>query len=189
MRFSLLLALIVLLAGYVGCRTAPIPEFEPIAVPEGLSAQQIELAILSGILNKPPPAQIDPLQTYSDEQFQRLIWEHFLRDAQSRSWFPESTAPGVVYAAVNTRGHYLRVALVFDESAIRTEIVETKNLMQSEGEIHARALKWIENLHDHIRRELSRLAFASKPAARHRSGPVVSSDGDRPSGNAVARLR
>jgi len=130
-----------------------------------MSAQQVELAILSGILNKPPPADIDPLRAYPDEEFQRLIWEHYLREARSRSWFPESRAPGVVYAVVNTRGHYLRVALLFDDSSIRTEIVESRNLLQSGDEIHERALSWIANLHDHIRRELGRLAFASSPAA------------------------
>jgi hypothetical protein len=158
------LCVALLVAACWSCRTAPIPAFEPIKIPAGLSSQHVELAILSGILNKPPPPQIDPLVPYTDEQFQRLVWDHYLSTAHGRSWFPVSRDPGIVYAAVDTRGHYLRVALMYDTASIRTEIVETKNLKQSEGEIHSRALSWIENLHNHIRRELARLAFATEPA-------------------------
>ncbi len=151
--------LCVALAG--GCRTAPIPAFSAIDVPSGLSSQQVDLAILSGILNKPPPADYDPHAPLSAEEFSKLVWANYLRDARSRSWFPESREPGVVIAAVSTRGLYLRVALRFDESAIHTEILESRNLDQTEGRIHRRALQWIERLRQHIRRELGRMSFTA----------------------------
>jgi hypothetical protein len=156
-------AALVVAALLVACKSVPIPVFETIAVPAGLSSQQVELAILAGIVNKPPPKDIDPARTYTDAEFQKIIWDDYLRDARGRSWFPESRAPGVIYAAVDTRGHYLRVALRFDQTSISTEIVESRNLLQEEGQIHKRALSWIENLHDHIKRELTRLAFVQTP--------------------------
>ena len=155
--------LLVFFAAFTACKTRPIPAFEPIQVPPGLSAQKVELAIFAGILNKPPPADFDPTgPPLTDEQFRKLLWDYFLRDARGRSWFPESTGPGIVYAAVNARSHYLRVALTFNESVIETQIVASENLMQGEGKIHNRALKWIAQLHEHIRRELGRLSASGR---------------------------
>ena len=128
-------------------------------VPPGLTLQHVELAIIAGILNKPPPPGYDPTQPLSHEDFQRLLWEHFLRDAQGRSWFPDSVEPGIIHASVNTRGYSLRVALTFNQSTIETRIISSENLLQSDSRIHERALQWIARLHDHIRRELGRLAL------------------------------
>jgi hypothetical protein len=157
-------AAIVVATLLFACKTVPIPAFEPIAVPAGLSLQQVELAIFGGITNRAPSRDIDPARTYTDPEFQKIIWDDYMRDAPGRSWFPVSRAPGVVYAAVDTRGHYLRVALYFDRTSIRTEIVESRNLLQEDGKIHKRALSWIENLHANIKRELTRIAFVQPPA-------------------------
>jgi hypothetical protein len=48
--------LLLFLAALTACKTRPIPAFEPIQVPPGLSAQKVEFAIFAGILNKPQPA-------------------------------------------------------------------------------------------------------------------------------------
>ena len=153
MQLLIVLLVSALFLGVSGCRTAPIPKFELIQVPAGLSLQQVELAIVAGVLNKPPPPGYDPTQRMSDQAFQRLLWEHFLRDARGRSWFPDSVAPGMVNASVNTRGYSLRVALTFNETTIETQLISSENLSQSETRIHRRALQWITNLHDHIRRD------------------------------------
>lgn len=159
-------ALILLIAflplSLVSCRTAPIPDFAPIPVPPGLSMQQVELAILSAILNKPPPSDIDPRVTLPDDGFQALVWQHYLSDARSRSWFPESREPGIVRAAVNRRGHYLRVALSFDQSYVRSEIEESRELLQTKTHIHRRAITWMNWLHERIRRELGRMAYPGR---------------------------
>ena len=163
-RATSFLLILVLALSASACRTAAIPAFEPIRVPPGLTSQQVELAIIAGILNKPPPPNYDPTQPLSDEDFQHLLWEHFLRDARGRSWFPDSIDPGVVYASVNTRGYSLRVALEFNQSTIETRIISSENLSQSESRIHKRALQWITRLHDHIRRELGRLSLSGGAA-------------------------
>ena len=163
-RVTSYLLISILAVSASACRTAPIPNFEPLKVPPHLTSQQVELAIIAGILNKPPPPGYDPTRPMSDEEFQRLLWEHFLRDARGRSWFPDSVAPGIVYASVNTRGYSLRVALEFNQSTIETRIISSENLSQSDSRIHKRALQWISRLHDHIRRELGRLALSGGAA-------------------------
>lgn len=155
-------AAVLLVVAALGCRTVPIPAFEPIAIPRGLSSQQIELAILSGILNKPPPLALDPTHPMPAADFDRLIWQSYMYNARSRSWFPESRKPGEIIAAVDTRGHYLQVSLRYDQGQITTEILQSRNLLQEGGEIHKKAVAWIANLHEHIRRELGRMAFATR---------------------------
>lgn len=145
------------------CKTAPIPTLPVIKVPPGLSVQQVELAILSGILNQRPPESYDPRSDMPDDEFQQLVWKHYLQSASARSWFPESRSPGVIEAAVNARSHYLRVALAYDTTSIRMKILESRNLRQSGGRIHKRAVVWLDHLEEHIRRELGRMSFAVGP--------------------------
>ena len=150
-------SLVVLLL-LAACRTAPLENPEPIAVPRGLTAQQVEVAILAGILNKPPPDDYRPGGDMDRETFDEFVWHHFLVDARTRSWFPESRQRGLVVAAVNTRGHYLKVEIRHDTELVTIQVVESRNLQQSGGRIHKRALAWLRNLEVHIRRELGRMA-------------------------------
>jgi len=161
----------LVLAGILGCRTVPMPaSLETLAVPQGLTIQDVEVAILAGIRNKSAAVGYDPIRPPSD--FDRFVWASYMIDPPGRSWFPESLQPGTVIAAVDTRGHYLQVALKYDASSIRTEILQTRNLLQEKGEIHKKVLAWIANLHEHITRELNRLA-----ALRRGPPPLQSSSG------------
>lgn len=161
-RFLVPLGLLLALAG---CKTVPLPEPIEIEVPASLTAQQVELAILSGILNKRPPANYDPRVGLPEAEFQSLVWDHYLQSASARSWFPESREPGYVVAAVSARRHYLRVGISFDTRVITIRILESRNLLQSSGRIHKRVPLWLERLNEHIRRELGRMSFASRSAA------------------------
>jgi hypothetical protein len=78
--------------------------------------------------------------------------------ADGRSWFPGARQGDVRYASVDTRGHYLQVAIHMSTRELRIEIVESRDLMQSDGMIHKKAVAWVSNLESHIRRELGRLA-------------------------------
>jgi len=154
-------------AGLVSCRTVPLPaSFPTLTVPEGLTARDVEVAILAGIRNKSAAVGYDPLRPPAD--FERFVWASYMVDPPGNSWHPESLQPGVVIAAVETRGHYLQVSLKYDPSAIHTQLLQTRDLLQEEGQIHRKVPAWIQNLHEHIQRELLRLA-----ALRH--GPPPSS--------------
>jgi hypothetical protein len=157
------LALGLLLAA-LSCRTVPLPaSFPEIDVPPGFTTQQVEIAIFSGILNTMPPPAYDPQRTMPQAEYEKFLWDYYLRTGQTRSWFPESRSPGQVIAAVNTRGHYLQVALNFDQQKIRTEFLKSQNLEQENGQIHKAVITWIGNLHEHIKRELGRMAVISRP--------------------------
>jgi hypothetical protein len=125
-------------------------------VPPGLNARDVEVAILAGIRNRSAAVGYDPLQPPAD--FERFVFASYMVDPPGNSWFPESLQPGTVIAAVDTRGHYLQVSLKYDVSSIRTELLQTRNLMQQNGQIHRKVPAWIDNLHEHIGRELTRLA-------------------------------
>lgn len=141
-----------------GCKTVPMPEPYVIPLPAGMTAQQAEVAVICGILNTTPPADYDPMKPLSDEEFKAMIWIRLVGSARSRSWFPESRDGSTIYAAVNTRGHYLRAAIEQKPMEIRMSIVESRNLEQANGRIHEAAVKWMRNLDDHIRREVGRMA-------------------------------
>jgi hypothetical protein len=142
----------------LACRTVPLPEPYVIPLPAGMTPQQAEVAVLAGILNAPPPPEYDPTRTYSEQEFNSIIWQGFVGSAHGRSWFPESREGSTIYAAVNTRGLYLRAAIEREPGSLRIRIVESRNLDQSETRIHKRAIQWLGNLEAHIRREVGRMS-------------------------------
>ena len=152
-------ALVLSLLAIAGCSTVPIPEPYVIPLPAGMTSQQAEVAVICGILNTTPPGDYDPTVTLPDEQFRKLVWVGFVGSAKSRSWFPESRDGSTIYAAVNTRGHYLRAAIEQQPTQIRLSIAESRELDQANGRIHEAAVKWMRNLDAHIRREVGRMAM------------------------------
>lgn len=154
---SILLVAALALPLAAACQTAPLVNPEPIAVPPGLSSQQVEVAILSGIRNTPPPPDYRLDEDMDEAEFDAFVRRHLMSDLRRRSWFAESREPGVVHAAVDTRGHYLRVAVRFDTDQVRIQLAESRNLKQSRNRIHGRALRWMRNLEFHVRRELNRM--------------------------------
>lgn len=131
-----------------------------IDVPPGLSTQNVEIAVIAAITNRRPPPDYLPSQTLSDEEYERLVWQAFLHEAHSRSWAVESRQPGEIIAVVDVRSHYLQLGIPYDQTTVRLEIRETRNLKQSQGRIHRKVPLWIRRLEDRIRRELGRMSFA-----------------------------
>jgi hypothetical protein len=170
-RFLGLVAALCVAAGVVSCRTIPMPaSFETIQVPPGLTVRDVEVAILAGIRNKSAGVGYDPLQP--PPNYERFVQASYMVDLPGHSWYPESRQAGTVIAAVDTRGHYLQVALRYDEHSIRTELLQTRNLLQENGRIHKKVPDWIANLHEHIRRELSRVsALRGGPPAERSASP------------------
>jgi len=146
----------------LACRTVPLPEPYVIDVPSKMTGHQAEVAVIAGILNTPPPADYDPTEELSPEEFDAMIWRGFAGRAHRRSWFPESREGNVILAAVNTRGLYLRASIEIKDREIVISIVESKNLSQSETRIHKRAIKWLRNLEAHIRREIGRMSLLTE---------------------------
>lgn len=165
MRATAITFFCIVLATSLGCRTRPIPEPAEISLPPSISTQQAIVAIIAGILNTPPPAGYDPSVELTDREFDAMIWNGFVAQARGKSWFPESRSKNTIYAAVDTRGLFLRVRIDRGPEVIRISVVNSRNLDQSDTRIHKQAIKWLRNLEAHIRREIGRMAVFSANAA------------------------
>src|SRR5215831_3913701 len=97
-------ALLWVVAAALCCRTIPLPaSFPTLSVPAGLTARDVEVAILAGIRNKNAALGYDPLRPPAD--FDRFVWAAYMSDPPGNSWHPESLQPGVSTAAITTPGH------------------------------------------------------------------------------------
>jgi hypothetical protein len=139
-----------------GCRTTTIPTFDPIPIPPGLTANQVEVAILAALANTPVPKELSDGAAIADQAMTAFFGPLRYQSVQSsrHEWYPESRQPGQIIAGMNTRSHYLRVRLDFDASNIRPSISGSRNLSQSETRIHTNAIEWVYRLEDRIRRSL-----------------------------------
>lgn len=148
----------VVVIAVLGCRTGPEPGAYLIPLPPGITNQQTEVAILAGILNTSPPADYNPTKELSAEEFNSFIWQKFIGTARARSWFPESRSGNTIYAAVNKGDLYLRAAIERQPGTLRITIAESRGLDHADGQIHKRAITWLNNLDAHIRREVARMS-------------------------------
>jgi len=138
-----------------GCRTTTIPTFDPIPVPPGLIAEQVEVAILAALANTPVPKELSDGTAIADRAMAAFFGPgryQTIQSSQSQEWFPESRQPGRIIAGKSIRSHYLQVRLDFDTSNIRPSISGSRNLKQSDKSIHTNAIEWTHQLEDRIRR-------------------------------------
>ncbi len=166
---SFLLSTLLVLAA-VGCSTTPIPTFEPIPVPQGLSTEQVEVSILAALANTPVPKELSEGVDIADRAltafFGPLRYQS-VRSSRNQEWYPESRKPGQIVAGLNVRSHYLQVRLDFDKSTVQPSISSSRNLKQSETRIHERAVEWAHSLEDRIRRSLGFMsAYGTKNTAQ-----------------------
>jgi hypothetical protein len=159
-----ILALALTLAA---CRTVPIPPPTTIDVPPGLSLQAVEVAVMAGINNGTAPATYDPTHELPEAEFDAMLDRDFVKVARAGGWFPEARRGDVRYASVDTRGHHLLVGIHLGTQQLRIEIVESRDLLQSDGRIHKAVVSWIGNLESRIRRELGRMAVLNSPLPGH----------------------
>ncbi len=145
--------IVALFLSLTGCRTTTIPAFEPIPVPPGLVANQVEVSILAALANTPIPPELSTGADIADRAMSAL----FLRYQSVRNrqdWFPESRKPGEIVAGMSYKVHYLQVKIEYDTSAIRVGISNSRNLSQDGREIHKNAIQWVEQLDTRLRRSL-----------------------------------
>jgi hypothetical protein len=141
-----------------GCRTRAIPEPETIPIPNGLSHQNIEVAILSALSLRPPPGTYDPREGMPEDEFARLVWSHYVSAPGNRSWAVESRSPGRITAVISRARYLLRIAVDYDDHLAKVSIIESTGLDQSSTRIHRKAVAWVLKLESRIRSELLRMA-------------------------------
>ncbi|MEM7412313.1 MAG: hypothetical protein AAF430_18945 [Myxococcota bacterium] len=138
--------------------TAPLPESRPITISEGLTRQNVEVAIISALTNRPPPEEYDPRLRLDDETFKLFIWKHYIRDS-GRAWMVERRDPGAVTAAIIRREYYLQVRVDYGRDAVNWQVTDSRGLDRENGRINRRAADWLEKLDLRLRHELGRMAY------------------------------
>lgn len=152
---------VLALVALAGCKTVPIQDRAPIRVPTGLNESHAEAAILLSLGNHSPnETNLSGWQTIVDNALQARLrgYQSAEVSGYERYWYFEERTPGVVYAAFKRAELYMRVAVRFNASHIKTAIVESRNFSQTETMIHKNAYFYLEDFEDHIRRSLGDLA-------------------------------
>ena len=152
--FKLRLVMVVL-ACTLGCKSSklvPIKQRASIAVPAGLNANDVEVAVLYELADQQVPADRAPGER-TESLFRKLVGS-----PDAGMWYPESVEQGLVYAGFEKGQHYLRVAIEYTDSAVQIRLIESRNLLQIDQRIHRNAVVWIDQLEVRIRRALGKTA-------------------------------
>jgi hypothetical protein len=152
----------------MACGGRPIPEPEQIPVPPGVGAQATEIAILSALMNLPPPAIYDPRAPMPRETYEQMVWNYYLT-SPGRGWVVESRDPGRVVAKIARAKYLLRIQVQYDQNRAAASILESSGLAQQDGRIHRKAVGWILKLEQRIRTELARFAGRARYESEKRS--------------------
>jgi len=155
-RLSTAIAVLMVL---LACHSVPIANRTPIAVPAGLNANDVEVAVLYELVNLNVPQNLKPGERIADSALKALFLFRYERASDRRpGWYPESAQQGVIYAGYEKRTHYLRVAIEYSDSNVSVRLIESRNLDQTETHIHEAAMIWIDQLEMRIRRALGQMA-------------------------------
>ncbi len=140
------------------CSTVPNVSPPPIAVPSGLTENDVELAVLMAVADRPAPATLTPGQQITDNVLSAVIGRYDSVRAPRQYWYFEAREPSVVYAGFQSGQVYMRVAVRYDARYVTMTIVESRNLKQDESSIHKGAFAYLQQLEGRVRRALGSIA-------------------------------
>ena len=122
------------------------------------------LAIVSPLHAREILVDPEPIAIPAEGITQDEVLDSIKAALMGRTWTIEKVAPGRVDAALYIRRHVARIAITFDDAAIRIAYQSSDNLdfKEKRGKryIHENYLGWIQNLVGDIRRHVSNAAFA-----------------------------
>ena len=127
------------------------------AVPNKLTENDVELAILMAIADRAVSPKLTPGEKVTDS-FLSAVKDPASARRQKESWYFEDREPRIVYAGFQDRQFYMRVAVHYDARNVTMEIIDSRGLKQSEDKIHKRAFVWLRQLEQRVRRALGTLA-------------------------------
>lgn len=152
----MLRALIVVALLLTACSTRPLRD-QVITPPPGLNENAVELAVIMAVLDATKPPDMTIGQQITDNVLSNVLRGY--SSVRSRNaWFYEGREKGVILAGCQRRGAYMKVKISYDSSQVRMQIVESRDLDQSEDRIHKVALQWLDDLDDRVRRSLGNVA-------------------------------
>jgi hypothetical protein len=139
----------------IGCNTVRITERPPIIVPPGLTAAQVEQAIMYSVFGAQPgtsPTALRPaVSAYPEPAYLQV---------RRSEWNFEGAEPGVIMGSVSPRTHYLRVKIQYDAHRVEVMIDGAKHMKYTGSRIHGKAIQWIANLERTIRGGLNLAAIS-----------------------------
>jgi hypothetical protein len=142
----------------LGCRPEQIPAPATIQIPSSLNHRSVEIAILSALAVRPPPAVFNPRETMNEDDYEKLVWNYYLTAPPTLGWAVESRKPGVIIGLIRRTDYHLRVAVQYDDQFAKVSIVDSSGLDQTADSIHGKAVGWILKLETRIRTELQQIA-------------------------------
>ena len=153
----LLLAMLSLLIT-AGCKTTAIGAPNTIEVPAGLTANDADVAIIA--LLTAPPASAPEYDAHSDTQtfvlanpIGAMLWDRYRHRSRQpvKHWFVESYAPGRTIVGFRNASQYMNVSIESTQLLVSLRIVSSKNLQQTDTQIHKHAKVWLDRLEVDIR--------------------------------------
>jgi hypothetical protein len=126
----------------------------------------VEVVILFDLVNQPLPVEFSHGERIADQALKAVPgWRYHMAASPHSTWFLESVEPGKIYVGYEVPPHYLRTVIQLDDATVRTRIVESKNLNQSDNRIHDVAFVWMDQLDTRLRRALGNAAAAKRLGA------------------------
>ncbi len=154
MRIKLLVTSFLLL---IGCTTVQNISPPPIAVPAGLTENDVKLAILMAIANRSVPPKLAHGEVVTDGVVKALFQQN--ADPRRRdSWHLEGMESSVIYAGYENRERSMNVAVRYDERTVTMEILDSRRLKQSDDRIHKRAFALLKPLEHRVQAALRTIA-------------------------------
>lgn len=156
-----ILVALLSIAVLVGCKTTAIRD-DVIAVPPGLEAEQVEVALIAAIFSLTPPSGsgMSNPEAIADSALKAAFgWRYQSINPRRRDagrWHLEGRDHDrqIVYAGYQNKANYMRVAMTYTANDVRFSIVDSTGLRQSETKIHRAALAWMDELKMSARRTL-----------------------------------
>jgi hypothetical protein len=154
MRIKLLVTSFLLL---IGCTTVQNVSPPSIAVPAGLTENDVKLAILMAIANRSVPPKLAHGEVVTDGVVKALFQQN--ADPRRRdSWHLEGMESSVIYAGYENRERSMNVAVRYDERTVTMEILDSRRLKQSDDRIHKRAFALLKPLEHRVQAALRTIA-------------------------------
>jgi hypothetical protein len=150
MKPAVRLLLITLMILPYGCKTAPIPDFPPISVPTGMTAAEVETAILITLIAD-APFLIDTTKPTTPDEIAQILRQSALRPPdRTPRWHLKRRSQKSIEAEYRRRNFTLLLELRYDEKTIQPTIIDSTNLKQSRNRIHKAAIIWAQQFSDRV---------------------------------------
>lgn len=83
------------------------------------------------------------------------VHDAIMNAGKQRKWVMRDSAPGVIAATTNARGHMAEVRIPYTATQYSIEYVTSQNMRAHDGHIHRNYIRWIHKLNQQIQINLA----------------------------------